>query len=151
MTIGPEMIARLPRITRLDRVVIHHSATARDVTMESITRAHLARPGYIAIGYHVVILGDGTLAAGRPLPLEGAHAPPWNRTSIGLCITGDNTRAGHAWSATQLGAARRWLAALELVLGRPVSVYGHRDVGHPTACPGVDRAALHALLERDLG
>jgi hypothetical protein len=128
-------------------VVVHHSATPQGTTFESIRRGHLAK-GWSDIGYHAVILSNGDLRTGRRLPLAGAHAPPRNFESIGLCIVGDNTRPDEIWTPDQLETAKQYLNALGLVFPG-IEVIGHRDVqaGH-TACPGLDRERLLYLLGR---
>lgn len=40
------------------------------------------------IGYHHVILIDGTVEMGRPLNTPGAHAYGYNQESIGICLIG---------------------------------------------------------------
>lgn len=137
------------RLTEIRRVVIHHSAGPRSETYEAIVRGHTApKPagnGWLAIGYHGVVLGDGSWRPGRRLPLAGAHAPPANFESIGICVVGNNVVPEQRWTAAQVATLRRYLEAIRLVVPG-VIVCGHRDVGHPTLCPGLTRAALLALL-----
>ena len=40
------------------------------------------------IGYHYVILEDGTVETGRPLGTVGAHCKGFNSKSIGICLIG---------------------------------------------------------------
>lgn len=136
------------KLQAVDAVVIHHSATPRSTTFESIRRAHLAK-GWTDIGYHVVILGNGDLRVGRRLLTAGAHAPPRNFETIGLCIIGDNTVDGEHWTDDQLETAKQYLNAVALVFPG-IQVIGHREVraGH-TACPGLDRERLLNLLGRN--
>lgn len=136
------------KLQSVDAVVIHHSATPRATTFESIRRAHLAK-GWTDIGYHVVILGNGDLRVGRKLLDAGAHAPPRNFETIGLCIVGDNTTPGEEWTPDQIETAKQYLNAVALVFPG-IEVTGHRDVrtGH-TACPGLDRERLLNLLGRN--
>ena len=119
------------------RIVIHHSASPRETTFEQIEGWHLAK-GWDAIGYHYLIDGDAKVHVGRPIVFQGAHAKGANRDSIGICVTGDNTRGGMEWSHEQRVRLRELVAALRTALPG-VEVMGHREVpGAATACPGED-------------
>lgn len=133
------------RLSALRGVVVHHSATSRSSSFEALESGHVAR-GYACVGYHALVMGDASLRIGRPLPIAGAHAPGRNADTIGLCIVGDNTAPEHRWLPTQLETARAFLAALELI-APGLELIAHRDV-KATACPGMTRAELHALLVR---
>jgi hypothetical protein len=95
-------------------------------------------PTLAAIGYHFVILVNGTVATGRHLDEAGAHAPGFDSKSIGICLIG-----------TGKFTAAQWLSLRQNVLGlqehvmliqadkAPVRVLGHRDLtGAGTPCPG---------------
>src|SRR5215207_5216822 len=81
-------------------IIIHHSAIAppldgTPVDAATIDRIHKRR-GYeifywgrvYHIGYHYVILPDGTVQQGRPEHCEGAHTLGHN-TYLGICLIGD--------------------------------------------------------------
>lgn len=129
-------------MTRIERVVVHHSASAPSTTFAQIRRWHLER-GFSDIGYHYVVLADGRIRIGRPLPTTAAHARGKNRTSIGICLVGNNTRAGQGWTRAQEDALRQLVDACRL-LWPGIEVCGHRDVMAPghTECPGVDVTRL---------
>src|SRR5262245_30992536 len=120
----------------IDLLVIHHSASPRETTLEEIDAWHRAR-GLDGIGYHHVIGADGALRVGRPLARAGAHAAGHNAHSIGLCVTGDNTREDRAWSQVQRDALAlyvRWFRTFFPEAG----VLGHRDCAAArTLCPGL--------------
>lgn len=119
------------------RLVIHHSASPRSTTTGTIRSWHLQR-GFRDIGYHFVIEGDGKVVPGRHPHEMGAHAKGANRDSLGICVVGDNTRAGERWNAVQKKALRGLVASLRSVFG-PMPVLRHCDVGTTaTTCPGVD-------------
>lgn len=79
-------------------IVIHHSATPRDTTgIAGIDAGHKSRGfprsslGYY-VGYHYVILGDGTIVQCRKEDEVGAHAKTtdgMNLKSIGVCLVGN--------------------------------------------------------------
>jgi len=120
------------------RIVIHHSASARDTTTRNMIRSWHKAKGWKDIGYHFVIEGDGSILLGRPLNKMGAHAKGANRDSIGICLTGDNTKPGQKWNAAQRKACRQLVTALRLVMPH-LTVHGHREVGTTvTTCPGTD-------------
>ena len=122
------------------RVVVHHSASPRDrTTAHDIASWHTDR-GFDMIGYNYVIEAGGKLVVGRSMHRAGAHckADGANFDSIGICVTGDNTKPSEAWDQDQIEALRTFVQSAR-VLFPGISVCGHRDVpGAKTACPGVD-------------
>src|SRR3990167_627826 len=132
---------------RIRAVVIHHSATPRSATFESIKQYHTRDKGWTDIGYHYVILGDGTLRYGRTLPRMGAHAIGRNIDTVGVCLVGDNTKPSEAWVPEQLATLRRLLEALRLVFPG-IILLRHADAyaQHKTECPGISDKALTELL-----
>lgn len=70
------------------KVVIHcsDSPQGRGDNAETIHRWHKER-GFDGIGYHYVILEDGTIENGRPNFWSGAHARGHN-DAIGICLMG---------------------------------------------------------------
>jgi N-acetylmuramoyl-L-alanine amidase len=122
--------------TSTSLIVLHHSASA-DVPAAEIHRWHLAR-GWAGIGYHFVIRNNGDIERGRPLEAVGAHAGPGvNGNSIGICLTGDFSKAGP--SAAQLASLIElvnWLNtyyAASAPAGLNIKL--HREVV-ATECPG---------------
>ncbi len=139
---------------RIERLVLHHSASARSTTFATIKKWHTQpKPkrgekktarhgrGWSDIGYNYVILGNGKLRVGRPLPTTGAHARGVNSTSIGVCVVGDNTKPGQEWHPVQISTLEYLIDACKL-LWPGIKVCGHRDVMTPgyTECPGLDAA-----------
>ena len=70
------------------KAVIHcsDSPQGRGDTAETIHSWHKER-GWDGIGYHYVILEDGTVENGRPEYWPGAHAKGHNE-AIGICLIG---------------------------------------------------------------
>lgn len=112
-------------------LVVHCSATppSSAVNAAQITRIHQQR-GFSTIGYHYVILRDGTLERGRDVAQVGAHAKGHNAHSIGVCLTGGLDERGQpAPSFTH--AQMRSLKALcaQLSESYPIKhIVGHRDL-----------------------
>ena len=73
----------------IDLIVIHCAATpeGKAFDVSDIERMHKAR-GFAMVGYHYVILLDGTVQKGRPEALAGAHVQGHNKRSIGICYIG---------------------------------------------------------------
>lgn len=134
-------------MNRIERLVIHHSASSRSTTFAAIKHWHTDPPpkgnGWSDIGYNYVILGNGKLRVGRPLPTTGAHAKGKNSTSIGVCVVGDNTKSGQEWHPVQIATLEQVMDAC-LLLWPGIELCGHRDVMAPgyTECPGLDVRAL---------
>lgn len=114
-------------------IVVHttDSPWMRDVTADSIRKAHLAR-GFRDIGYHFLVRHDGSIFAGRPIDQIGAHAGlnSFNRDSIGICYIGGRNAEGEL-ADTRTPEQMETLSSLivEFALRYPLlsCVCGHRD------------------------
>ena len=73
----------------INKIIVHCSATqeGRDFDAAEINRWHLKR-GWNGIGYHYVVLLDGTIEYGRSIYKQGAHVKGENEGSIGICYIG---------------------------------------------------------------
>lgn len=73
----------------INKIIVHCSATREgcNFTASDINRWHKER-GFAQIGYHYVVLLDGTVQKGRPENLSGAHCVNYNSRSIGICYIG---------------------------------------------------------------
>ena len=74
---------------QIHRIIVHHSASPLSTTVDDIRDWHVNGNGWSDIGYHYIILGDGTIAEGRPINKIGAHTKGKNRYSIGICVVGN--------------------------------------------------------------
>ena len=148
-------------------IVVHHSAVPfpgnnAPLDVSVIDEIHRRRGfsifywgRFYHVGYHYLILPDGTVQSGRPEHCQGAHATGYN-SFIGICLIGDfseqNTPPG-AHGPTEPTPAQMQ-ALLELV-GRLRKQYGitvdqiieHRSVNQNTECPG-DRFSFTQFIER---
>lgn len=128
---------------RIDTIIVHCSATmqGRDYTAADIDRWHKGQ-GWECIGYHYVVRRDGTVEAGRPLPMQGAHCTSkdsngvsYNRHSIGICYIGGLDSRGRP-ADTRTTAQRE---ALRTLIGRLVAAYPIREIlGHRDTSPDLD-------------
>ncbi len=120
---------------KIEYIVIHHTASPRETTVEDIRTWHKKR-GFSDIGYHFVIDGEGIVRKGRDLSKIGAHVKGLNWRAIGIAVTGDNTVPGMEWTEFQVDVLRTMIQAMR-ILFPDAKVVGHRDL-RPTECPGVD-------------
>ncbi len=70
-------------------LIVHCSDTPDDQNVDStfIHKMHLSF-GWDGIGYHKIILRDGTIQNGRPEYWVGAHVKGLNKKSLGVCLIG---------------------------------------------------------------
>ena len=114
----------------IDSIIIHCSATkpGAHVDVKVIDEWHRQR-GWKGVGYHFVILEDGTVQKGRPISEVGAHCKGWNERSIGICYVGGLDATGKA-ADTRTKKQRRAMRRLvcRLLCSYPdAEVLGHRD------------------------
>lgn len=127
----------------ITEIIVHCTATpaGRHHTVADVDGWHRQR-GFSMIGYHYLVLLDGTIQAGRPLAMAGAHCKGHNRQSVGVCYVGGLDV--HMQPAdTRTEAQRKALLRLigELKHQFPCAkVYGHRDFA-AKACPCFDARA----------
>ncbi len=116
----------------INEIIVHCSATPEgmDFSVARIRACHLARK-FNDIGYHYVIYRDGSIHAGRPEALVGAHAPGHNTNSIGICYIGGYAADGKTCKDTRTPAQKAALITLikTLIAKYPTirKVMGHRD------------------------
>ena len=89
-------------------------------------------------GYHYVIPTDGTIEAGRPEELVGAHCKHHNSHSIGICYIGGLDDGGTTPKDTRTEAQKATLRKLieQLHQRYPKAlIVGHHDLNPQKACP----------------
>lgn len=114
---------------KINKIIIHCSATPenRYFSAADIKRWHLQR-GFITIGYHKVVLLDGTVEDGRPIEHAGAHCLGHNADSIGICYIGGLDADGKKPKDTRTTAQKKALRLLINDLRHrfgSIPVYGH--------------------------
>jgi len=116
----------------VDTIVVHCSASpqGRGDDAETIHAWHQER-GFDGIGYHYVILEDGTVQTGRPEYWAGAHVRSHNDNSLGICLIGEGGDA----TPEQMLSLRNLVLGLYHKYSGPV-VCGHNDLDHHKSCPG---------------
>lgn len=87
-----ELQAEFKNVNReVTEIVVHwtETPTNKNIGSEEINKIHL-ESGLNGIGYHYVIRRDGSLQRGRPINIQGEHAPAnkHNERSIGIVFVG---------------------------------------------------------------
>ena len=130
-------LADLAPRAKLKWLVVHHTATAGDVTAQAIARYHVVTLGWPGIGYHLLVHQDGSIDYVGDILQVRYNVASLNPQVIGVCLPGDFTNRPPG--RLQLEAARDLLANLQVALGWAVPIAGHREIalpGYGTSCPG---------------
>lgn len=122
---------------KINKIILHCSATKEGMhfTAEDIDQWH-KQQGWKGIGYHYVILLDGTVQIGRPESEIGAHVSGHNANSIGICYIGGldkNGKAKDTRTDQQKEALQNLVSAL-LEKYPDATVHGHNEFANKD-CP----------------
>lgn len=138
-----EIINRQPKASRrIDEVIVHCSATpeGRAVSVDTIRKWHRER-GWKDIGYHWIVLLDGTLVPGRPEAQVGAHVAGHNTSTLGIVYVGGVAADGKTPKDTRTPSQKATLLAATkaLIAKYPTikKVSGHNQYA-AKACPSFD-------------
>ena len=133
---------------RVDKIIVHCSDTYRDMDINAATirKWHTEERGWSDIGYHFVILRDGTMEIGRDLDKDGdiyeeigAHVAGWNKHSIGICLVGGKGKD----NKPEMNFTEDQLHQLEMLIRTiradypKATVHGHNEFANK-ACPSFD-------------
>lgn len=115
---------------KINWIVVHCSATkpGMQVNARVIDGWHRKR-GWQGIGYHFVVLEDGTVETGRPLERPGAHCTACNADSVGVCYVGGLDRNGQPADTRTLPQRKALAELIRRLLEQfpEAEVTGHRD------------------------
>lgn len=130
-----------PTHRRIDEVIIHCTATpeGRDVSVDTIRGWHIGQ-GWKDIGYHWVVLLDGTVAPGRPESQVGSHVAGHNTGTLGVVYVGGVDANGNpkdTRTPTQRDALLAHVKALIERYPTIKKVTGHNQYA-AKACPSFD-------------
>lgn len=157
-TVGEQTWAMLGKTKtkkrKVTEIIVHCTATpeGEDYTLEQIRQWHLQR-GFTDVGYHYVVYRDGSVHAGRPEAIAGAHCSGHNTRSIGVCYVGGcPARSERNWAALakdtrtpkQKAALERLLKGLKQKYTH-AGIYGHRDFANKL-CPSFDAKTEYSTL-----
>jgi len=131
----------------INEIIVHCSATREgddSINAEVIDRWHKKR-GWKGIGYHFVVLIDGSIETGRMINKCGAHTKGMNCKSIGVCYIGgvESERNDKGkYSANDTRTPEQIATMLELLrllkkIYPEAKIHGHRDFA-AKACPSFD-------------
>lgn len=128
-----------------DRIIVHHSATASGDAY-SIHKYHTEVNGWPdGIGYHFVILPNGTIQEGRSVDLHGAHTVGENFRSVGVCFIGNFEKT--CPTLAQYDAFNELHSWLNNYYGKKLPVFRHCDF-NATVCPG-QNFDLSQIVQKD--
>lgn len=124
----------------IKKIIVHCSATkeGKAFTANDITRWHKDR-GFATIGYHYVVLLDGTIQQGRAEMVMGAHCKGYNANSIGICYIGGLDENGKS-KDTRTPEQKKSLLELLKRLKKDypnATIHGHREFANKD-CPCFD-------------
>jgi len=125
---------------RVDKIIIHCSATkeGNNVNASTIDQWHRDR-GWRGIGYHYVVMLDGTIEYGRSIYETGAHVKNHNQGSIGVCYIGGLNNEMKA-EDTRTSEQKESLLLLLKTLKKmhpDATIHGHNEFS-AKACPCFD-------------
>lgn len=137
-------------LSQIDLIVIHCAASADGSSKYDIkaididhgkrkppfNRSETAlvkwRPWLKHVGYHAVVNPSGTIDLGRDVSEIGAHAAPFNKKSLGVCLIGTRKFTRNQWHSLRQ-IVSQWAETY-----RVEKIVGHRDTGAKKECPGFD-------------
>lgn len=127
---------------RIEEIIIHCTATpeGRDVSVSTIRGWHIGQ-GWKDIGYHWVVLLDGTVKPGRPESQVGSHVAGHNSGTLGVVYVGGVAKDGKTPKDTRTPAQTMALLnhVKALIARYPTikKVTGHNQYA-AKACPSFD-------------
>jgi len=127
-------------------LVIHHSAT-RGGDAFSFARYHVNSQDWPGIGYHYVVLENGTVQWTNDLTVTSYHVKGYNPQSVGICLVGDFTTGTlkNQQKDALVELTRNLLSKLNLGLD---AVVGHNELNPgSTQCPALDMEALRQHIK----
>lgn len=133
---------------QINEIIVHCTATpeGRYHTAADIDRWHRQR-NFNGIGYHYVVLLDGSIQTGRRPDIAGAHCKGHNKYSLGIVYVGGLDAKGNP-KDTRTPAQKASLLRLlkELKSKYPkASIHSHRDFA-AKACPCFDATSEYRNL-----
>lgn len=125
---------------KINKIIIHCTATpeGRDVSLKEVRQWHTKERGWSDIGYHFLVLLDGSVEEGRPLERTGAHTKGHNWDSIGIAYVGgldSEMNSKDTRNDKQKDSLVDLLCQLKDAYGGVI--YGHNNYS-TKACPGFD-------------
>jgi len=133
---------------KITSIAIHcsYSPQGRGDDAYTIDKWHLKRWGKNSgIGYHYIVLEDGTIQKGRWVDYAGAHVKRRNSNSIGICRIGGMDNDGNSildatpMQILSIQKLTRLLISDEMYSLLPEDIKGHNEYpGINKSCPLMD-------------
>lgn len=120
---------RYPMRTHADirRLVIHHTATPANISVQRIADFQVKQRDLPGISYHFCVTAEGEVFQTQYLETVSAHAGPHSVDSVGICLIGNFTSSPPL--KPQLDATARLVAQLLVMLGlTPEAVVGYSEL-----------------------
>ena len=113
-------------LDKIENIVVHHTAVPGTIGPKEIARYQANVRGWPGIGYHFVIMPDGTIYQTNRLESTSFHARQANPTSIGVAFAGNFDSAIPTEAQLQSGGRlMAWL--LQTLKLDTTAIKGHRD------------------------
>jgi hypothetical protein len=118
----------------IKRLLIHHTATPPNITVQRIAEFQVKNKELPGITYHFCITAEGVVYQTQYLETVSAHAGPHSQDSVGVCLIGNFTSSPPP--RAQLDALAPLLAQLALALGLSADqIFGYNEI-EKTQSPG---------------
>jgi hypothetical protein len=111
--------------------------------VRNIQHQHMAKNGWVDIGYNFLVDKTGVVFEGRGWSYVGAHCPNHNTQAIGVCYLGDDDPNYQDATPAARASIKKLYEMANTRYGTTLKLLGHRD-GKATACPGNE---LYAWLK----
>lgn len=132
-------------LTDIRSIAIHHSMTKAGHA-KSFANYHVNTNGWPGIGYHYVILKDGTIQWCWDVEIKSYHVGNSNREAIGICMVGDFRTESP--TKAQLDSLNTLIQAIRSDINPNLKVLGHNE--YPSyswkKCPAIDMNTIRALI-----
>ncbi len=130
-----------PTRRAINEIIIHCTATpeGRAVSVDTIRGWHKAQ-GWKDIGYHWIVLLDGTVEPGRPEALIGSHVAGHNTGTLGVVYVGGVDAKGNPKDTRTPAQRAALLSHVRALIARYPAirkVTGHNQYA-AKACPSFD-------------
>lgn len=124
----------------IDELIVHCTATPEGEWFDrnDVNAWHKQR-GWVMIGYHYLVLTDGTIQVGRPIGMIGSHVKGHNKETIGIAyvggLTADAKKPKDTRTQEQINAIFWLCQALvdKYKIKKPIK--GHYEYDAGKACP----------------
>ena len=132
----------------ITKLVIHVSDTPddRDVRIKDVRKWHTdPKPkgnGWSDVGYHYLVLRDGSIELGRLHTVAGAHVANFNKGSLGICWVGRD-RIEPYQMETLIKLTKNLMSAYGLTAK---DVVGHKELDKGKSCPNLDMNQFRSKL-----